>query len=76
MFSTRTQTEGLSELVTRAKHWNTAEECRELDNVEIRNLHSSPSIINDDISLSMRLALQVARMVENINAYRVLAGKR
>jgi hypothetical protein len=46
---------------------------RKLHNVELPNLYSSPSIIK--MIRTMRYAGHVARIGENINAYRVLVVK-
>jgi hypothetical protein len=46
-----------------------------LHNEELRDLHSSPSIIRIIKSRSMRWAGRVARMVEKRNACRLLMGK-
>jgi hypothetical protein len=50
-------------------------ELRKLDNEELRNLYSSPSIIRIIKSRRMRWAGHVARMGEKRNAYRLLVGK-
>jgi hypothetical protein len=50
-------------------------EWRKLHNEELRDLHSSPSIIRIIKSRRMRGAGHVARMVEKRNAYRLLVGK-
>jgi hypothetical protein len=53
---------------------------RELHNVELHNLYSSPSIITMIKSRRMRWTGNVARMGEKMNAYRILVenleGKR
>jgi hypothetical protein len=48
---------------------------RKLQNEELRDLYSSPSIIRIIKSRRMRWAGHVARMVEKRNAYRLLVGK-
>jgi hypothetical protein len=48
---------------------------RKLHNEELRDLYSSPSIIRIIKSRRMRWARHVARMGENVNVYRLLAGK-
>jgi hypothetical protein len=48
---------------------------RKLQNEELHNLYSSPSIIRMIESRRMRWAEHVARMGENINAYRIYGGK-
>jgi hypothetical protein len=48
---------------------------RKLNNEELRNLYSSPSIITMIKSRRMRWAGHVARMGERRNAYRILVGK-
>jgi hypothetical protein len=48
---------------------------RKLYNEELRNLHSSPSIIRIIKSRRMRWAGHVARMREKRNVYRLLVGK-
>jgi hypothetical protein len=48
---------------------------RKLHNEELHNLYCSPSIIGIIESRGMRLAGHVARMGENMNAYRILVGK-
>jgi hypothetical protein len=50
------------------------EEWRKLHNEELRDLHSSPSIIRIIKSRRMRWAGHVARMGEKRNAYRLLVG--
>jgi hypothetical protein len=50
-------------------------EWRKLHNEELRDLHSSPSIIRIIKSRRMRWAGNVARMGEKRNAYRLLTGK-
>jgi hypothetical protein len=50
-------------------------EWRKLHNEELRDLHSSPSMISIIKSRRMRLAGHVARMGEKRNAYRLLVGK-
>jgi hypothetical protein len=50
-------------------------EWRKLHNEELRDLHSSPSIITIINSRRMRWAGYVARMGEKRNAYRLLVGK-
>jgi hypothetical protein len=47
-------------------------EWRKLHNQELRNLHSSPSIIRIIKSRRMRWAGHVAQMAEKRNAYRLL----
>jgi hypothetical protein len=49
---------------------------RKLHNEELQNLYSSPSIIRIIKSRRMRWVEQVARMREERNVYRFLAGKR
>jgi hypothetical protein len=54
------------------------EKWRKLHNEELHDLYSSPSIITCRITKSRRMvrwAGHVARMVEKINAYRLLVGK-
>jgi hypothetical protein len=51
------------------------EEWRKLHNEELRDLYSSPNIIRIIKSRRMRWAVQVARMGEKRNAYRLLVGK-
>jgi hypothetical protein len=48
---------------------------RKLLNEELHNLYSSPSIIRMLKSIRMRWAGHVARMGENMNAYKILLGK-
>jgi hypothetical protein len=48
---------------------------RKLNNEELHNLHSPPSIIRMIKSRRMRWAGQKARMEEKRNAYRILVGK-
>jgi hypothetical protein len=48
---------------------------RKLLNEELHSLYSSPNIIRRMKSRRMRWAWHVARMVENMNAYRILVGK-
>jgi hypothetical protein len=48
---------------------------RELQNKELHNLYSSPSIIRMIKSRTIRLAGHVARMGKKRNAYRLLMGK-
>jgi hypothetical protein len=48
---------------------------RKLQNEELRNLYSSPSIIRIIKSWRMRWAGHVVRMGEKRNAYRLLVGK-
>jgi hypothetical protein len=48
---------------------------RKLHNEELHNLYSPPSIITIIKSGRMRWARHVARMGEEINAYRILVGK-
>jgi hypothetical protein len=50
-------------------------EWRKLHNEELRDLHSSPSIIRIIKSKRMRWAGRVARMGEKKNSYRLLVGK-
>jgi hypothetical protein len=50
-------------------------EWRKLDNKELHDLYSSPSIIRIIKSRRMRLAGHVARMGEKRNAYKLLVGK-
>jgi hypothetical protein len=50
-------------------------EWRKLHNEELRDLHSSPSIIRIIKSRRMRWAGHVARMGEKMNSYRLLVGK-
>jgi hypothetical protein len=50
-------------------------EWRKLHNEELRDLHSSPSIIRIIKSRRMRWAEHVARMGKKINSYRLLVGK-
>jgi hypothetical protein len=49
-------------------------EWRKLDNDELRDLYSSSSIIRIIKSRRNRWAWHVARMGENMNAYRLLVG--
>jgi hypothetical protein len=48
---------------------------RKLDNEELHNLYSSPSIIRMIKSRRMRWAGHVARMAEKRNGYRILVGR-
>jgi hypothetical protein len=48
---------------------------RKPHNVELHNLHCSPSIIRMMKSRRMRWAGHVTRMEEKMNAYRILVGK-
>jgi hypothetical protein len=48
---------------------------RKLNNEELHNLYSSPSIIRIIKSRRMRWARHVARMGEKRNTYRILVGK-
>jgi hypothetical protein len=48
---------------------------RKLNNEELRDLYSSPSIIRTIKSRRMRWAGHVARVGEKRNAYMLLAGK-
>jgi hypothetical protein len=48
---------------------------RKLDNEELHNLYSSPSIIRIIKSRRMKWKGHVARMGENRNVYRLLVGK-
>jgi hypothetical protein len=48
---------------------------RKLHNVELHNLHSSPSIIRMIRSRRMRWTGHITRMGEKKNAYRILLGK-
>jgi hypothetical protein len=50
-------------------------EWRKLHKEELRDLHSSPSIIRIMKSRRMRWSGHVARMEKKMNAYRLLAGK-
>jgi hypothetical protein len=50
-------------------------DCGKLHNEELRKLYSSPGIIKIIKSRRMRLGEHVARMVEKLNAYRILMGK-
>jgi hypothetical protein len=50
-------------------------EWRKLHNEELRDLHSSPSIIRIIKSRRMRWARNLALMGEKRNAYRLLVGK-
>jgi hypothetical protein len=50
-------------------------EMRKLNNEELRDLYSSPSLIRIMKSRRMRWAGYVARMGEKRNAYRLLMGK-
>jgi hypothetical protein len=50
-------------------------EWRKLHNGELRNLYSSPDIIRQIKSRTMRWAGHVARMGKERNVYRVLVGK-
>jgi hypothetical protein len=50
-------------------------EWRKLHNEELRDLYSSPSIIEKIKSRRLRWAGHVARMEEERNAYRLLVGK-
>jgi hypothetical protein len=50
-------------------------EWRKLHNNELNDLYSSPSVIRIIKSRRMRWAGHVARMVEKLNAYRLLVGK-
>jgi hypothetical protein len=54
------------------KRDNVTEEWRKLNNEELRDLYSSPSIIRIIKSRRMRWAGHVARMEEKGNAYRLL----
>jgi hypothetical protein len=47
---------------------------RKLHNEELRNLYAPPCIIRTIKSRRMRWAVYVARMVEKLNAYRILVG--
>jgi hypothetical protein len=51
-------------------------EWRKLNNEELRDLYSSPSIIRIITSRRMRWAGHVERMGEKRNTYRLLVGKR
>jgi hypothetical protein len=48
---------------------------RKLHNEELHNLYCSPSIIRIIKSRRMTWAVNVARVGENMNAYRILVGK-
>jgi hypothetical protein len=48
---------------------------RKLNNEELHNLYSSPSIIRMIRSRRMKWAGHVARMGERRNAYRIMVGK-
>jgi hypothetical protein len=48
---------------------------RKLQNEELHNMYSSPSIIRMAKSRRMKWAGHVARMGEKRNAYRILVGK-
>jgi hypothetical protein len=50
-------------------------EWRKLDNEELHDLYSSPSIIRIIKARRMRWAGHVARMGEKMKAYRLLVGK-
>jgi hypothetical protein len=50
-------------------------EWRKLNNEELRDMYSSPTIIRIIKSRRMRWAGHVARIVAKRNAYRLLAGK-
>ncbi|KAJ4443688.1 hypothetical protein ANN_05363 [Periplaneta americana] len=50
-------------------------EWRKLHNAELHALHSSPVIIRNIKSRRLKSAVQVARMGESRNAYRVLVGR-
>jgi hypothetical protein len=49
--------------------------CRKLQNEELRDLYSSPSVITIIKSKRMKWAGHVARMGGKTNAYRLLVGK-
>jgi hypothetical protein len=49
---------------------------KRLNNEKLHNLRSSPNIIRMIKSRRVRWARPVARMGENRNTYRILAGKR
>jgi hypothetical protein len=49
--------------------------CSKLHNEEICNLYSLPSIIRMMTSRRMSWAEHIARMMEKMNAYRILMGK-
>jgi hypothetical protein len=51
------------------------ENWRKINNEELHNLHSSPSIIRMIKSRRMGWAGHVARMEAKMNAYRILVGK-
>jgi hypothetical protein len=57
------------------KRGEVTREWRKLHNVELHNLHSSPSIIKIMKSRRMRLAGHVARIGEKRNMHRLLVGK-
>jgi hypothetical protein len=61
--------------IFRSKRDEVTGELRKLHNEELRDLHSSPSIIRIIKSRRMRCAGHVARMGEKRNAYRLLVGK-
>jgi hypothetical protein len=48
---------------------------RKLHNKEFHNLYSSPTIIRMNKSRRIRLEVNVARVGEKWNAYRILVGK-
>jgi hypothetical protein len=52
-----------------------AGEWRKLHNEDLRILYTSPNIIRQIKSRSMRWAMYVARMVEERKVYKVLVGK-
>ncbi|KAJ4436605.1 hypothetical protein ANN_16638 [Periplaneta americana] len=61
--------------IFRAKRDEVTGEWRKLHNTELHALYSSPDVIRNSKSRSLRWAGHVARMGESRNVYRVLAGR-